>query len=94
MALPDGFLTRVPTQNDDLAWRLVDDECIIVDPVGSQATVLNSLGARIWSLIDGKRTVSDIIDGVVAEYDVTRVVAESDAREFFESLLDRKLAQL
>ena len=94
MPLPENILTRVPTQNDDLAWRIVDDECIIVDPVGSQATVLNSLGASIWSLIDGKRTVSEIVDGIVAEYDVSRAVAEVDAKEFFESLFDRKLAQL
>ena len=70
-----------------------DDECIIVDPVASQATVLNSLGARIWSLIDGKRTVSDIVGEIVSEYDVTHAVAEGDAREFFESLFERKLAQ-
>ena len=93
MALTDEFFNRVPTQNDDLAWRLIDDECIIVDPVGSQATVLNSLGARIWSLIDGKRTVSDIVVEIVTEYDVTHAVAEGDAREFFDSLFDRKLAQ-
>ena len=82
---------KVPLQNPDLAWRMVDDECIIVDPQGSQATVLNPVGARIWDLMDGKRTLGEILGMVLQEYAVEPAQAELDAREFTEDLAKRKL---
>jgi hypothetical protein len=70
---------------------MVDDECIIVDPQGSQATVLNPVGARIWELVDGKRTIEAIVERLVEEYTVERPRAEADAREFVEDLMKRNL---
>ena len=84
----------VPVQNPDLAWRMVDDECIIVDPQGSQATVLNPVGSRIWELVDGKRTFAEIVQQILVEYAVEPSQAEADAREFAEELSKRKLIQL
>ena len=93
MSSTDDVMHRVFQQNDDMAWRIVDDECIIVDPQGSTATVLNPTGARIWELVDGKRTVASIVDEIVDEYDADRAQVEADAREFVEDLLGKDLIQ-
>jgi len=85
---------KVPVQNPEMAWRIVDDECIIVDTQGSQATVLNPVGARIWELSDGKRTLKEIVELILNEYDVDRPRAEADAGSFVTELLERKLIQL
>ena len=89
--MAEDWLIKVPVQNDDMAWRIVDDECIIVDPQGSQATVLNPVGTRIWELADGKRTIASIVDQILIEYRVERPRAEADAREFVDELIRRKL---
>ena len=89
--MADNWLDKIPVQNDDMVWRVVDDECIIVDPQGSQATVLNPLGTRIWELSDGKRTMADIVDRILIEYQVERPRAEADARDFVSDLHLRKL---
>jgi len=84
---------KVPQQNDDMAWRIVDDECIIVDPQGSQATVLNPVGARIWELMDGKKTVTTILEQILEEYDVAEETARADASQFVEELIQRNLVR-
>jgi len=90
----DPWLNRVPVQNQDVAWRMVDEECIIIVPETSQATVLNPVGARLWELSDGKRTVGQIVLALVDEYDVDPKVAEDDARDFMEQLAKRGLLSL
>ena len=91
MTSNDEWLQKVPIQNDDMAWRVVDDECIIVDPQGSTATVLNAVGARIWELCDGKRTVDDIITQLIDEFSVERDQAVADVTSFVDDLTKRDL---
>ena len=91
MTSDDSWLNKIPIPNDDVAWRMVDDEAIIIEPMTSQATVLNPVAARLWELADGKRAVAELIDTIVVEYDVKPAVAEEDAREFFGVLAKRGL---
>jgi len=85
------WLDRVPVQNEDAAWRMVDDECIIVMPETAQATVLNPVAARIWELMDGKRSLGQIVETIVSEYDVDSATAEKDASDFVNELTTRGL---
>jgi len=91
MSSMDNWLGRVPIQNGDAAWRLIDDEAIIVMPETALATVLNQVAARIWELIDGKRTLGQIVDMIVLEYDVDAATAEKDAQSFVNELTARGL---
>jgi coenzyme PQQ biosynthesis protein PqqD len=47
---------------------------------------LNESGAFIWDLIDGKRTIAEIIEAMESEYDTTREKAEQDVLEFIRNL--------
>lgn len=84
---------KVPVQNPDLAWRIVDEEAILVDTQSSQATVLNPVGARIWELMDGTLSLGQIVERVLEEYNVDRTRCEADALEYVEDLYKRKLIQ-
>jgi hypothetical protein len=47
---------------------------------------LDEVGAFIWSLIDGQRTIGDIQDSILDEYDVSPEVADRDLAEFIQTL--------
>jgi hypothetical protein len=72
-------------------FRKIENEYILV-PIRSNAAdldyiyTLNEVGARIWELIDGTRTVGDVRDIFCSEYDVTPETAAED--------LDALLAEL
>jgi GeoRSP system PqqD family protein len=60
---------------------------ILVD--GGQIFELNLLGADIWKLCDGERTVEGIIASLLNEYDVSREELESDVVSFLEEMRER-----
>ena len=63
--------------------RLIDDEVILVpirQNVGDLESIytLNETAARFWELLDGQRTLADICDLVVTEYEVDLEEAQSE----------------
>jgi len=67
------------------------EDVALFDETESALVLLNDMGAAVWGLIDGARSVSDIIDFVI---DVRgegneRAVVERDVRGFLEDMLAR-----
>jgi hypothetical protein len=68
---------------ENIVFRKIENEYILVTIRSNAADLdyiytLNEVGARIWELIDGIRTVSDIRDIICSEYDVTPETAAAD----------------
>ncbi|MCK4822466.1 PqqD family protein [bacterium] len=71
--------------------RLIDDEVILIpirQNVGDLESIytLNETAARFWELLDGQRTLADICDLVVTEYEVDQEEAQSELVEFIKQL--------
>ena len=79
---------KYPLLHPQVATRIIDGEAVIVLPKSGQVKVLNEVGSRIWELIDGTRSVGEITEIVVAEYDVTTDQAERDVEEFIQELIE------
>jgi hypothetical protein len=69
-------------------------EAVLVSPERGRVNVLNEIGARIWSLADGTRTVKGIATAICADYDIDQATAEKDTLEFLELLLDRGVIRI
>ena len=73
-------------------------------PTGSEAVVLsidegayyglNTVGARIWSLIQEPRRVAEVCAVVVEEYDVPPERCERDVLSLLAELADKGLAEI
>jgi hypothetical protein len=71
--------------------RKIAGEMVLVpirEGTGDLASIytLNAVGARIWELLDGVITVSQVIDNITASYKVTPDQAEADILEFLAEL--------
>jgi hypothetical protein len=84
-------LKNIPVHNPAVVGRIVSDEAVIVLPKMGQVKVFNEVGARIWSLIDGVRTVGEIITIINKEFSVNEEDAENDTREFLTQLVEREI---
>lgn len=88
-------LEKIPILKINVVGRVLENqdptktEAVIVLPEKGQVKVLNEVGSRIWSLVDGKRRISDIIGIIVKEYQVDEDIAEKDAITFFEDLFKK-----
>jgi hypothetical protein len=84
------------TKSDNLVMRTVGGETILVpvrSNVGDLDSVftLNAIAARIWTLLDGQRTVDEVIDELCREYDAAPDVIRADVDELLASLEEGKL---
>jgi hypothetical protein len=86
--------TSIPRQHPEIVARILENEAVLVLPVRGQVKVLNELGSRIWSLIDGIRTNNDIVQLLHNEFDVTLETLTMDTFAFIEQLADRGMIDL
>jgi len=75
-------------------WRNLDTEALVVDVKGGLLYPLNSVGARIWDLCDGARSVDEIVGVLAAEFAAPETTIRTDAIEFIERLADARLISL
>lgn len=74
--------------------RQVGNETVILDLGSGTYFGLDPVGARIWQLMTEGKTLGEICDALLGEYDVTREALEKDLIELAESLLAQKLISI
>ena len=89
--MADIQLDSIPVMYPTVVGRIVDQEAVLVLPEQGQVKVLNPVGARIWTMIDGIRTIREIAALISQEYEVAPLQAEDDAMQFIRDLEQRKV---
>ena len=84
-------LTEVLLKNSAVVSRTIRDQVILV-PIRKRAGdlesiyTLNETAARIWELINGERTVGEILNTLCEEYDVTPETATEELNNLISLL--------
>jgi len=87
--MPD--LNSVYSHSPSIVTRKTGTEYVLV-PIANNIADMNSVytlndtGAFIWDLIDGKKSVRDLIDAVVAEYETDYETAIADVNLFLDEM--------
>ncbi len=87
-------LNSYPTPHPQAASRIIDGSAVVVLADAGEVNVFNSVGTRVWELTDGSRSVQQIIDAIIAEFDVAADQAAADVQEFLHSLVDEEAVVL
>jgi len=72
----------------DVRFRVVGDEAVVVRQEEAEVIALNDVGASILALLDSRRSVGEVLDALVEEYDVDRESLSSDLTRFLSELRD------
>ena len=72
----------------------VENEVVILGLKDGVYYGLNPVGAFIWNLIQEPKTVAEIRDAVLEEYDVEKEVCEKDLMELLTELSDKGLVKI
>jgi hypothetical protein len=84
-------LSAVLQKNPSIVSRKIADEVILV-PIRHKVGeidclyALNEAGARIWELLDGTRSLKEVRDTIVHDFEVSETVAEEDLTVLIEQL--------
>jgi hypothetical protein len=88
--MPEFMETRYE-KDSSIVYREIAGEAVLVPVRRNLADMesiytLDEVGAFIWDLVDGQRTMGDVRDRVLDEYNVEPEVLDSDLFEFVEQL--------
>ena len=72
---------------NDIRYRIIDKEAVIVRLKAGKVLALNEIGARILDLIDDRRQLGEIIAALEKEYEVGVEQLETDVHRLVEELL-------
>lgn len=78
-------------QNPDTPARTIDGEAIVITPHDSTLHTLNDTGTFIWDRADGTRTLEQIAQEMLAEFEVDEAELRQDAIAFVEEAVQRGL---
>lgn len=101
-SIKEGVLLKKVFRNPDVMWREEEDSLLEasaglekgndVTEVGTSLLfsdgimiTLNLMGTEIWKICDG-RTVEEIIDSLLADFEVERAVLSQDVHSFLQDL--------
>lgn len=75
----------------DVVARSVGDETVILDLASGTYFGLDPVGARMWQLMESGKSLAEICDQMMGEYDVARDTLERDALALADDLANKKL---
>jgi diacylglycerol kinase len=86
-----GSMKTYYEKNNMMVSRKIANEFILVpikDNVGDieYMFTLNSVGGRIWELLNGHTTIEQVVNVLTEEYEVNAQQAEADTLEFLSQM--------
>jgi PqqD family protein of HPr-rel-A system len=76
---------------DELPYRTLGEETVVVNTRTREVHVLNGTGSRIWSLLAPARTVADLVSALEGEFELDPATAAEQVRAFVGDLVDKGL---
>lgn len=75
----------------DVVSRRLDDRTVLVNLRTNRIFELNRTGARFWELLGEGSSEAQIVEGLIAEFEVPKEEVEREVRGLIDSLLDEGL---
>ena len=93
---PDTAVTSTSrvSRNEAIVFTDLDDTIVMMDVDEGQYYELDSVGARIWALLETDRSAADLCDALAAEFDVDPDTCHRDTLEFLQSASDLRIVHV
>lgn len=82
-------MTVLEIRREDLDWRQVDEDIVILDGRNASYLTLNGSGALLWRRLAQGSTRDGLVDLLLGTYDVDRLTATADTDLFLKALCER-----
>ena len=68
-------------RTEDIVWRRIGDEIVVILENGQSVNVLNKTAAHIWELCDGTKGAEEIAASLCERFEVELEEATADVRD-------------
>ena len=87
-------LTDSITIPDDVLFRELDEEAVLLNLRTGVYFGLNSVGTRMWQLLADRLSLARVLETMANEYDVDRGVLQEDLMELVRQLCAKGLGEI
>lgn len=78
-------------RTDDLEWREIDSDIVILDGRDATYLTLNGSGALLWRRLAGTASRDELVEALLESYEVDRATAAADTDAFLAALTEQGL---
>ncbi len=85
------MVNRKLVVNESVVYAELDDEAVLLDVETGVYFGLNAIGTQIWNALRQGASPAEIVQRVLAEYEVEPLALQADVAEFLATLQARGL---
>ena len=87
--------TFVPLmRKKSVVFTELDDQVVMLDTRSGKYLELDSIGSRIWMMLEGEPSMIKLRDALIDEFDVDEETCLSDLAEFVSRLIELELVSV
>ncbi|HEY6888869.1 MAG TPA: PqqD family protein, partial [Solirubrobacter sp.] len=80
-----------PRQRDGVLAQEAQGQTVLLRLDDGSYYALDDVGARVWELCDGARSVDDIVEVMTGEFEAPAATITADVLEFIDELREERL---
>lgn len=92
--MPEITLQSQVRVSEDAVFRELDGEAVILQLDGGLYFGLDAIGTRLWQLIEGHGTLSQVFEIALEEFEVAPAVLERDLLDLVRQLEEKHLIEV
>lgn len=91
--MADDGGARLHLRVDDVTWREVGDEAVVLESATGTYLTLNPSGKLLWRALERGATASEMAAMLVEQYGIDEELATADVSAFLDRLRARRLVE-
>ncbi len=88
------LLKSIPKRNEIIRWREFGADGILLNPSSGAYFEISETAMIIWSHVDGRKTIEEIIRELATHFDADAEDLTGDTTEFIEDLMSKGLISI
>ncbi|AKP52629.1 PqqD family protein [Cyclobacterium amurskyense] len=76
------------SRSDSYVFNEIEGDIVMMDVSNGSYATLNETGKSIWLLLENPKTISEITEALLAEYEVSKEQCEKTVNEFLKKMAE------
>ncbi|MBS1952668.1 MAG: PqqD family protein [Cyanobacteria bacterium SZAS-4] len=81
------------TKTDDIIWRVVDDEALILNTSNGYYFSMNGTATEAWCLLNEGKSIDEVARTIAERYEIDLASAKADVESLLQDLKNEKIVE-